>query len=155
LLDACFHRLKLLRHGRRYLLIRGARLLTGSLAACLCEARMRPRQQDERAEKNRQLKVRHEFPHDNFLHFLNSSRSSASAVSRSSLRPRHARPSTGFCSVAFFVVYEIHQNKDKEAHPGNAKGLENQDCHYLVLFCADPTGEDDAQGSLKILQTRH
>src|ERR1700722_1432411 len=44
-----------------------------------------------------------------------------------------------------FRRYEIHQNKGKEAHPGNAKGLGNQDSHCLVLVY-DPISEDDSRG---------
>ena len=69
-----------------------------------------------------------------FLPFLSLSRSFASAYERRSLRSDHGWPNAGFCSVAFFVIYEIHQNKNKEARSGNAKDLENQDSHCLVLF---------------------
>ena len=90
-----------------------------------------------------------------FLPFLSLSRSFASAYERRSLRSDHGWPNAGFCSVAFFVVYEIHQNEDREAHPGNAKDLENQGSHCLDLFYADPTREDNSQRSLKILHARH
>src|ERR1700722_17751761 len=98
--------------------------------------------------------LEHEANFIEFLPFLSLSRSSASAYERRSLRSDHGWPNAGFCSVTFFVVYEVHQNEDKEAHPGNAKGLKNQDCHCLVLFC-DPTCEDNSQRSLKILHARH
>jgi hypothetical protein len=81
-----------------------------------------------------------------FLPFLSLSRSFASAYERRSLRSDHGWPNAGFCSVAFFIVYEFHQNEDKEGRPGNAKDLENQDSHCLVLFYVDPISEDDSQG---------
>ena len=90
--------------------------------------------------------LEHEANFIKFLPLSSLSRSSASAFWRGSPRPNHSRPSAGPCPVAFFVVYEIHQNKDKEAQACNAKNLENQDCHCLVLVYVDPISEDDSQG---------